>query len=156
MAENNTLTIEDAQILGGAFRNFAGKEGKYNREGDRSFHIALDRGLAEQLAKDGWNIKWLEAREDGDEDQAILEVAVNYRSGRPPRIVLVTSRGKNALTEDTVETVDYAVIEKADVIINPYHWNVNGKTGIKAYAQTLFILIREDELERKYADMDQV
>lgn len=154
MTENTrkSLVLEDVRLL---FCNFAGKEGKYNREGDRNFNIALSNELAEDLTNEGWNVKWLEPKNEDYEPQAILEVAVNYR-GRPPRVVMVTSRGKNALNEDEVDVLDYADIEKADVIINPYHWNVNGKTGVKAYAQSVFVTIREDELELKYADMEDM
>lgn len=154
MTENTrkNLVLEDTRLI---FRNFAGKEDKYNREGDRNFNVALPKELADDLMEEGWNVKWLTAREEDEPDQAILEVAVNYR-GRPPRIVMVTSRGKTPLDEDTVDALDFAEIEKADVILNPYHWNVNGKTGVKAYCQSLFVTIREDELELKYADVEDM
>lgn len=151
MAEDRkTLVVEDTRLL---FRNFAGKEGKYNREGDRSFNVALEDKLAEQLEKEGWNVKWLEARDPEESPQAILEVKLNFR-GKPPRIVMITSRGKTPMDEETVDVLDYADIIKADILINPYHWNVSGNTGISAYCQSLFVTIQEDELELKYADVD--
>ena len=58
---NRNVLIDDARII---FRNFAGKEGMYNREGDRNFSVILPPDLADQLAKDGWNVKWLKARDD--------------------------------------------------------------------------------------------
>ena len=153
MARNdNTVTMEGVRIV---FRNFAGKEGQYNREGDRNFAVLLDEPVAQAMAKDGWNVKWLKAREDGDAEQAYLGVSVNYK-GRPPKIVMLTSRGRTNLSEDEVELLDWADISNVDIIIRPYEWVVNGKGGIKAYLQSAFITIEEDALELKYADVEQI
>lgn len=152
MAQDNTVLLEDVKIV---FRNFQGKEGMYNREGDRSFAVLLDPELAEQMSKDGWNVKHLKPREDDEESdgpQAYLQVAVNYK-GRPPRVVMISSRGRNPLDEQSVEILDWVDITTADLIIRPYEWTVNGKTGIKAYLQSIFVVIHEDPLELKYADV---
>ena len=151
---DNTVLIEGARIL---FRNFAGKEGQYNREGDRGFSVLLDDDVAKMMEADGWNVKYLKPRTDEEEEnpQAYIQVTVGYR-GRPPRIVMITSRGRTDLDESMVELLDWADIENADLILNPYSWDVNGKTGIKAYVKSLFVTIREDALERKYADVDQI
>lgn len=147
MASN--ITIEGARLV---FRNFSGAEGKYNRAGDRNFTVFLDTDDAEQMAKDGWNVKHLQPRDDQDEPQAILSVAVSYK-GRPPKIMMVTSKGKTPVGEDMVDILDWAEIKTADLIINPYEWEVNGKTGIKAYLKSLYIVLEEDELDRKYIDV---
>jgi hypothetical protein len=153
MAYNErNVVIEDARIIK---RNFAGKEGMYNREGDRNFVVLLDDDVAETLAKDGWNIKRLRAREEDDPEQAIMQVSVNFK-GRPPKIIVITSRGRTSLGEDEVEILDWADIRTVDMIVNPYEWAVNGKTGVKAYLQSIFVTIEEDFLERKYADLDQL
>lgn len=143
------VTIEDVRLV---FRNFAGEEGRYNAAGKRNFNILLNKDLAAAMEKDGWNVKYLQPREEGDEPQPRLEVAVNYK-GRPPNIVIITSRGKTKLGESDVGILDWADIVKADLIIRPYHWEVSGNTGIKAYVQTLYVTIREDELELKYIDV---
>lgn len=147
---DNTVLMEDARII---FRNFAGREGIYNREGDRNFCVLLDPNTAEEMAKDGWNVKTLRPREEGDEPQPYLQVSVNFK-GRPPRVVMITSRGRTTLQEDEVELLDWADILTTDMIIRPYEWVVNGKTGIKAYLQSIFVTIHEDELERKYSEID--
>ena len=148
MAKPKQLTIEDAQII---FRNFEGKEGQYNRKGDRNFAVIIPSAdLADQMLADGWNIKFLEPRDEGDLPVPYLQVTVNFQS-RPPRIVMITSHSRTNLTEDTVETLDWADILTVDLIINPYEWNVNGKTGVKAYLKSLYVTIQEDELELKYA-----
>lgn len=151
MAQDNTVLMEGVSII---FRNFAGKEGQYNREGDRNFAVKLDDEIADVMARDGWNIKQLAPREDDEEaeTQAYLPVSVNYK-GRPPRIVLVTSRGRTNLTEDQVEMLDWADITNVDLIVRPYAWEVSGRTGIKAYLQSMYVTIEEDPLERKYAEM---
>lgn len=142
---DKNVTLENVTI---AFRNFAGKEDTYNREGDRNFAILLDEDLAERMLQDGWNVKHLKPR-DEDPPQAYLQVAVSYKN-RPPRIGLVTSKGLNYLSEDQLEMLDWVDIEIADVTLNPYEWAVNGKTGVKAYVQSLFIKILEDYLQMKW------
>jgi hypothetical protein len=145
-----TFMIEDARIL---FRNFSGREDKYNREGDRNFAVVLPDEVAEQMIQDGWNVRFLDAREEGDEPTAYISVAVNFNN-RPPRIVLLTSTTRTQLDERMVEVLDWADIKTADLIARGYDWSVNGKTGTKAYLQSLFVTIEEDALERKYAVHD--
>ena len=64
---------------------------------------------------------------------------------------MITSSARTPLDEDSVEVLDWADIRTADLIARAYTWEVNGKTGIKAYLQSLFVTIEEDALERKYS-----
>ena len=148
--DDKNVVMEGVRLI---FRNFSGKEGQYNREGDRNFAVLLDPKTAKEMEKDGWNVKVLNPREEGDEPQPYLTVAVNYK-GRPPRVVLITSHSRTNLTEDTVGTLDWADIINADLIVRPYEWAVSGKTGVKAYLQSLYVTIQEDPLEAKYADVN--
>lgn len=150
--DDKNVIMEDVRII---FRNFAGKEGMYNREGDRNFAVLLDDDVAKMMLKDGWNIKRLKAREEGDEEQAYLQISVNFK-GRPPQIVMITSRGRNFLGEDEVELLDWADIRLVDLIIRPYEWAVNGKTGVKAYLQAIYVTIEEDALQLKYSGLDDI
>jgi hypothetical protein len=153
MPAENTVLMEGVRLV---FRNFTGKEGQYNREGDRNFGVILPNDVAEAMLADGWNVKYLKARED-DEDEAEvpwLPVKVGYGKGRPPKIMLVTDRGRTALDEDTIDTLDWADIVNVDLIVRPYNYDVGGRTGISAYVQSMYVTIEEDALERKYAEMD--
>jgi hypothetical protein len=146
---DGTLIMEDARIV---FRNFAGAEGMYNREGDRNFCVLLEDDLAADMLQDGWNIKRLKPREGEDTGTAYIQVSVGFK-GRPPRMVMITSKGRVELDEESVILLDWADIDKVDLIIRPYHWNVNGRTGVKAYLKSIFVVIHEDYLELKYSDV---
>lgn len=146
MSDLKQFKIENAQII---FRNFAGKETRYNDEGDRNFCVVLDDGVAEDMDKDGWNIKYTNPRDEGEPPTPYIQVAVNFRN-KPPRVTMISSSGRTNLTKDSVEVLDWADIETADLICNGYDWNVGDKSGTKAYLKTLFVTIREDDLERKY------
>lgn len=146
------ITIENARII---FRNFSGREGQYNREGDRNFGVIIeDPEIERQLKLDGWNVKYLKPRDEDDTDTPWVPVTVSYK-GRPSRVVMINSRGRTDLGEDEVEVLDWMEIANVDLILNPYEWNVNGKSGIKAYLKTMFVTILEDDLELKYADIEE-
>jgi hypothetical protein len=57
------------------------------------------------------------------------------------------------LGESEVEMLDWVDIDTADVTLNPYPWAVNGKSGIKAYLQSLFLKIEEDYLQLKWTSI---
>ena len=143
------VVLEECRIL---FRNFSGEEGRFNAKGQRNFNVLLDDKTAEAMLEDGWNVKYLQPREEGDPPQPRLEVSVHFGKN-PPRIILITSKGKTPLDESMVSLLDWAEIENVDMIIRPYHWDVNGRQGIKAYLKSIYVTIREDELEKKYLDV---
>lgn len=142
-----TLTIENAKII---FRNFKGEGRTYNPEGKRNFCVILDdMDIADQLKSDGWNVKMLQPREEGDVPTPYLQCEVSYKN-RPPMIKMITSKNQTVLDEDTVSMLDYADIKHVDVILSPYNWEVNGKSGVKAYVKTMYVVIEEDAFASKY------
>lgn len=146
------LIMEDARII---FRNFAGKEGQYNREGDRNFCILLDEKTATEMAEDGWNVKTLRAREQDEPPQPYIQVSVGYK-GRPPLIVLITSKGRTPLGPHEIELLDWVEIKLVDLIVRPFEWLVNGKSGVKAYLKTLYLVVQEDYLKLKYDHVPEI
>lgn len=143
------LLVENARLR---FRNFSGAEGRYNNKGNRNFCVELDPDTADNLMRDGWNVKQLIPREDGDQPMFYLQVAVRF-DNIPPKIVMITSNGKTILKEDQVDMLDWAEIENVDLTIQPYDWKVGDKYGRKAYLKAMYVTLVEDELDRKYADV---
>lgn len=146
---NDNLVIENAHII---FRNFAGKEAQYNRAGNRNFCVLIeDPAIAEKLLEDGWNVKTRNPREEGDEPIHYIQVIVNFDTV-PPTVWMVTKHNKRRLGPETIENLDYADIRSCDLIIRPYNWKVNGKSGVKGYLKTAYVTIEEDEFAEKYAE----
>lgn len=147
-------TIKDAKIR---WRNFAGREERFNKKGDRNFTIFLEPHDSERLTEMGLNVKTLPIREEGQTPQDILKVKLNFK-GRPPRLVLVTHRGRTQLTEETASMLDFAEIKKVDLIISPYHWDSDdgtGRGGVAVSLRSIYMTIVEDELEMAYGDLPE-
>lgn len=144
-------TIKDAKIR---WRNFAGREAKFNAKGNRNFTIFLEQRDAEALSDMGLNVKTLPPREEGQPQQDILKVKVNF-NGRPPRLVLVTHKGRTQLDEETAMLLDTAEIQKVDLILSPYHWDIEGNSGVAVSLKAIYMTIVEDELEMMYSDLPE-
>lgn len=152
MARNNVpnVSIENAQIR---FRNFTGEPTKFNKAGGkRTFSVVVDEEFAKHLTEDGWNVKVWEP--EGAEDPIYhLPVEASYNL-YPPKIYMISGNKKTLLTEDTIAALQYAEFSNVDLIIRPYCWEVQGKSGVKAYVKSMYVTIVEDEFEKKYRDLD--
>lgn len=146
------LRLEGVRVI---FKNFRGEKGPYNEAGVRTFSIVIDEvPLAQSLIEEGWALKELKD-EDGNIEAYHLPVKINYAARQPPRIykVSMVHQGQLPLDEKTIDMLDYLPIDYVDIIVNPYRWEVRGETGIKAYVQTMYVVIEENELDIKWANM---
>lgn len=147
------VIIENAKIF---WKNFSGKESKYNRSGKRNFCVFIDDpDVADALANAGWNIRIMPPRDDDEPARKYMQVDVNFETGkRPPRITMIAGRKKTELDASSVACLDYAEIKNVDLIIRPYNWEVSGKMGVKAYLDRMYVTIVPDVFATKYSDLE--
>lgn len=142
------ITIQGATLK---YKNFGGAAKRFNAKGLRNFHVVLDEEFAELLKRDGWNVKYKEPKEEGDSPIISIKVSVRF-DNYPPRIWLVTERGKTLLDEDSVSLLDDAEIKNVDLVLNASTGTMDdGKPYVKAYLAKMFVTLDENDLELKYA-----
>jgi len=145
------ISLENVRI---GFRNFEGREGMYNKKGERSFAVFLNHSLAEELSNEGWNVKFPKVNEnavdpDADTREPYLQVSVTF-DYYPPNVFLISNDVPTKLGEEEVAMLDWAEIENVDLVIRPYEWSVNRNTGIKAYLKAGYFTIVADKFAAKY------
>lgn len=147
------IVIEGARLI---FRNFRGEAGEYNAPGNRNFGVILDDDLAEQLARDGWNVKYRKPMEDDPEQyrQPWLNVRVRFNP-YPPLVFLINSKGKIRLDESTIGQLDWTRYKNCDLVIRPYNYpeRPGRPAGVSAYLKAIYVTIQEDPLTLKYEDI---
>ena len=164
MADNYTITLRNAKILGGAFRNFGGEVRKpYNKTGQRIFAATIsDPNLANELKESGWNVGCLEPQAGYDgEPTYFVNVKFAFKSDNPrikhnPVIYQFSGATKDSeghtrylhrtlLDEDTVEDLNDATIDNATVVINGNPWTdeETGQTRYSAWLRSLKVAISD-------------
>lgn len=149
------INISNARIC---FRNIAGKPTKFNSKGGvRDFAIVLDTYEDVQALIDmGFSVKYFTKKEETDPDVPFLKVKVNFRYNDDgtellsPHIYIINNGKKVLITPQTAEVVDQADIAYCDIVIRPYYYEVNGRAGVAAYLDKMYVNIEQDEFERKY------
>lgn len=148
------IEIADAHIF---YRNFSGVEKKYNPAGNRNFCVEIpenvmvdDVPLYQVLLEEGWNVRLMPPRKEGDAPMHYIQVNVSYKN-TPPNIWLIAGRRKTRLDEGSVDSLDYAEIKTVDLVINPYNWEPG---RVKAYLKTMYIEIVQDVFADKWAALE--
>lgn len=152
---NGPITLENMRII---FRNFEGRKGEYNRNLNRTFSVSIPPEMAEDMQAAGLNVK--PPKPDSEYPDWRLEVTVSngpeVKSG--VRIFLVD--GANTRRIDTSDQNQLAMLDTislsgADLVLNPYHWEVNQggelHTGIKTYLRAAYLKLWSPELNDPFA-----
>lgn len=146
------IYFENAEII---FKNFSGRETRYNKQGGvRSFSVLIDDpDMAQKLAEDGWNIRLLRPRNEGDMPRHCLDVTINFNFWKKPEIYMICDGHKTRMDEEDLDILDGADIITSDIVVRPRMWDDGGETRVKAYLQELYITIQRSRFAAKYADM---
>lgn len=135
------------------FRNLEGREGQYNRKGERSFVVFLDSVTAENLLSQGWNVKYPkpnpEIAPEEDIREPHIQVAVAFENFAPD-VYMIANNNPTKLDENSISTLDWAELENVDLVIRPYQWSVQGNSGTKAYLKKGYFTIVSDQFTDKY------
>lgn len=155
IAPSGVLQIDDARLI---YRNFEGMGDKYNREGDRNFAVRIfDEDIADELIKEGWNVKKKESR-DPDDDTPFMFLPVKVKfNDRGPNIYLESGRARTTLKEDTVGCLDNADILSVNLDIRPYDWVIqegtpNEKRGRSAYLHSMHVIQEIDRFAERFSE----
>lgn len=145
-------SIENAKLI---FKNFSGRGTDYNDEGNRNFNVVLDEDMAQAMIADGWNVTPLKSRNPEDPDGYKLKVLVKYHDDPEdnmpsPNIWLKASGDPVLLTSETVGQLDFAEIEKVDLVITQSKWSRAGRSGISAYVKNMYVKIVSDPFAERY------
>jgi hypothetical protein len=59
------------------------------------------------------------------------------------------------LTEETIDQLDWSIIESCDLVIRPYNYPaIAGRpAGVSAYLKAMYVTVVEDDFAKKYADI---
>lgn len=151
MANVNNINIEGAMII---WKNFSGERDKFN-PGKRGFSVVIDDTvMADELRQEGWNVKDRPLQEGADDSEQEWTLPVKLNMNRYTQVWLIVGNHKTLLDEDTVSQLDVVDIVNCDISIRPYEWEMNGRTGITAYVDSMYVTIRENKFVEKYADLD--
>lgn len=154
ISPKDILQIDDAIIK---FRNFSGKESKYNRKGDRNFVLVIPtEEMAEALRNNvnkygvGWSVVRKVINDDGDEEFR-LKVKVKFNEYGPD-VFLISGKNKIKLDEDSVGELDYIDIKRIDMDIRPYDDEFGDKVFRAAYLQKIYVTQELDRFAARYAE----
>ena len=136
--------------------NFAGdpeKNGKFGSNDRRCCIVIPTRELADEIAATGIEVKQYDS-EDKDTGEVtttlFVQAKVSYRNrdgslkSRQPSIYAVHNDGKPVLkTEETVGEIDKEHVLNVKVTINPWYYEVTGKTY--AYVNVMYVVCDANE-----------
>lgn len=151
MAKSNELVLENTYIVYPNFKGapanvvIDGKPREVNTDGSRKFNVALDPAVAEELAAQGYNIKF--PKEEESSRLPYLPVVLSKGPDVQTWIQIVLVDNGNGRFLDITDPNQLAMLDdiavgcRTNIIISPYNWIVNGNSGTTAYTKKLYIYL---------------
>lgn len=155
------IVVKNACIM---FTNFAGEKDRFNN-GMPQFNLVLSKEAADDLRSDGWNIRMMPPREEGDEPTYMTNINVSFGNGRRDPVVKLYSsldgkRSCRQLSRDTLGILDDIRLERINLRIGSFNYDGDRYTmkgylhemqAVQKAAQTSF-----DDDYNDYTDPDEV
>ena len=138
--------------------NFSGRPTDNNPQGHRQFSMVIpSEEMAEDMKADGWSVWYTKESDKYGGPKPCITVEMRFHHEKDleylnPKIYRCTRKKPEGvlLTEDLVSDLDRDEIEDTILWINPSRWNVNGKTGIKAYVDSLWVKVEDSDPTTKF------
>lgn len=133
--DGEVVRIDNAKLV---LVDFSGMKNRYGNA--REFGVKIDdETAARKLRELGFNVKsWA--------DMTFIKVKVGGKHF--PTIYIRDGEENRMLSPNEFGRIDNMRIDRADLDIRPYDWNVNGNTGRSAYLDTMLIYPHADRFGR--------
>lgn len=154
---SNNVFIENSRFIFST--NFSGdpNRDKYGSPERKANLVIPDINIARQLIDEGFNVKMTKPREGEEEDftptyYVVVKLAYRNRNGDPkqwpPKVLFVVDDKCTELTEESVSCIDYAWIERVNVVLNKYE----SERGKSLYIKTMevFQRVEDDPILARY------
>ncbi len=147
---NNNVYIEDTRFIFDT--NFAGdpSRDKYGSDARKANLVIPDISVARQLIAEGYNVKMTKPREGEEEEFTpvyYISIKLSYRDRYgelkrwPPKVIFIEDDFPTELTEETVGRIDYAWVERVNVVLNKYE----SDRGKSLYIKTMEVFQKSDD-----------
>ena len=121
-----------------------------SEERPRSTMMRTDR--IDELKEDGFNVKPWNPKADPEDQIFSLRIKIGF-DRFPPQVVVIRGGKKIQLTEAEVKMLDWADIDKCDLVVRGRVWDED--TGRRsAWLKSLFAYVTESELAAKYNELE--
>ena len=155
------LRVESPEIF---MINFAGRKTDSNPNGHRQFSLKLPSiEYAEQMKEEGWSVWYTKESERYGDATPCITVEMRWQSNPElkwlnPKIYKCTRKNPNGtlIPEELIDELENDEIEDIVLDIRLRYWTINGKSGIKAYVDSMWLKIEDDDPSGKFWGYDEV
>lgn len=159
--QNNKRWIPEIRLSGArmVYKHFSGEKDEFHAPGQMDFAVIIeDLDYARELEAQGWNIKYPKPNPEIDPEEdsrrPTLKVKVAF-DNTPPDVwtILKDENGEDIrrkLNHETVHRLDTLRFSNIDMLIVPYNWTHQSRTGVSAYLSQFYGTIEPVGFESKY------